>query len=309
MHDFLNDRNGFRGAWPALLTPLDAQLNIDHDRFAAHAQSLLAAGCGGVTLFGTTGEGPSFSVAERQEALLQMLARGVPAERIIVSTSCASAAETGVLTRHAVAQGVHGCLVLAPFFFQGVSDAGILACYDEVIAAVGHRDWRLYLYHIPQVTGVGLSQAVIAALLQRYPGLVVGIKDSACERAHSVGLAQAFMPPITVYVGNEPDLPTMGRLGSTGAISGLANFLPRVVTRLVLMPDAPGTAHDAARIDAALDLVRPHVMIPAFKSIMATLNQDPAWLRVRAPLVAMDAATHAAFSATIGAFAIDRARE
>jgi dihydrodipicolinate synthase/N-acetylneuraminate lyase len=25
----LNERNAFRGAWPALLTPLDAQLRID----------------------------------------------------------------------------------------------------------------------------------------------------------------------------------------------------------------------------------------------------------------------------------------
>ena len=92
--------------------------------------------------------------------------------------------------------------------------------------------------------------------------------------------------------------------GHDGADQGTA-----AMTLTTGTPDAPGTAHDAARIDAALDLVRPHVMIPAFKSIMATLNQDPAWLRVRAPLVAMDAATHAAFSATIGAFAIDRARE
>ena len=59
-----------RGAWPALLTPLDAQLRIDHDKFAAHAQERLTHGCTGVTLFGTTGEGPSFSVAERREAML-----------------------------------------------------------------------------------------------------------------------------------------------------------------------------------------------------------------------------------------------
>jgi 4-hydroxy-tetrahydrodipicolinate synthase len=106
---FINDRNGFRGAWPALLTPLDAQLNIDHDKFAAHARSRLEAGCGGVTLFGTTGEGPSFSVQERQQALEMMIARGMPAERIIVSTSCASVAET--LARRARLSGA-GALLL-----------------------------------------------------------------------------------------------------------------------------------------------------------------------------------------------------
>ena len=304
----LNDRNAFRGAWPALLTPLDAQLRIDHDKFAAHAKERLANGCMGVTLFGTTGEGPSFSVAERREALTMMIARGVPAERIMVSTSCAALPETLELTRHAVDAGVHGCLMLPPFFLKGVSDEGILACYEQVLAGMPAHGWRLYLYHIPQVAAVGLSHAVIGRLIERHR-VIAGIKDSACERAHSVGLAQAFMPPISVYVGYEPDLPTMGRLGSTGAISGLANFFGRVVTRMVLEPDAPGTARDAQRVDAMLELLKPHSLMPALKSVMATLHQDPGWLRVRAPLMPLSAQAHAEFSATIEAFGIDRARE
>lgn len=304
----LNDRNAFRGAWPALLTPLDAQLRIDHDKFAAHAKERLANGCMGVTLFGTTGEGPSFSVAERREALTMMIARGVPAERIMVSTSCAALPETLELTRHAVDAGVHGCLMLPPFFLKGVSDEGILACYEQVLADMPAQGWRLYLYHIPQVAAVGLSHAVIGRLIERHR-VIAGIKDSACDRAHSVGLAQAFMPPISVYVGYEPDLPTMGRLGSTGAISGLANFFGRVVTRMVLEPDAPGTARDAQRVDAMLELLKPHSLMPALKSVMATLHQDPGWLRVRAPLMPLSAQAHAEFSATIEAFGIDRARE
>jgi 4-hydroxy-tetrahydrodipicolinate synthase len=304
----LNDRNAFRGAWPALLTPLDAQLRIDHDKFAAHAKERLANGCMGVTLFGTTGEGPSFSVAERREALAMMIARGVPAERIMVSTSCAALPETLELTRHAVDAGVHGCLMLPPFFLKGVSDEGILACYEQVLADMPAQGWRLYLYHIPQVAAVGLSHAVIGRLIERHR-VIAGIKDSACDRAHSVGLAQAFMPPISVYVGYEPDLPTMGRLGSTGAISGLANFFGRVVTRMVLEPDAAGTARDAQRVDAMLELLKPHSLMPALKSVMATLHQDPGWLRVRAPLMPLSAQAHAEFSATIEAFGIDRARE
>ncbi len=305
----LNERNAFRGVWPALLTPLDARLGIDHDRFAAHALERLSAGCQGVTLFGTTGEGPSFSMHERSQALEMMIARGVPAERIMVSTSCAALPETLVLTRHAVDRGVHGCLMLPPFFLKGVSDEGIVASYAQVIDAMGADHWRLYLYHIPQVAGVGLSHAVIAQLLERYAGTIVGIKDSGCHRASSVALARAFMPPLSVYVGLEPDLPTLGRLGSTGAISGLANFLGRAVHRMVLDPDSPAAQRDAQRIQTMLDLLQPHSLMPALKSVMATLHRDTAWLRVRPPLVPLDAQTHARFSATIEAFAIDRAHE
>lgn len=284
---WINAHNGFDGIWPALLTPLDAQLNINHAKMAAHALALLDQGCGGVTAFGTTGEGPSFSMQERRETIDQLVARGVPAERIIVSTSCAALPETLALTRHAIDKGVHGCLMLPPFFFKGVSDEGVIACYTQVMDALPASGWRMYLYHIPQVVGVGLSHQVVRTLLARYPQVIVGIKDSAGDRAHSVGLAQAFMPGITVYVGNEPDLPTLGALGSTGAISGLANFLPRTVRRMVKEHDGPNIAKDIQTIARVLDTVRPYSLMPALKGIMAGVSKDPDWLRVRAPLVAL----------------------
>ena len=161
----INARNAFQGIWPAMLTPLDEALNIDHAKLAAHAQSLLRASCGGVTIFGTTGEGPSFSVRERKEALEQLIASGFPADRIMVSTSCAALVETTELTQHAVDLGVHGCLVLPPFFFKGVSDEGVFNGYVQVIESINRSDWRLYLYHIPQVIGVSLSHEVIQQLI------------------------------------------------------------------------------------------------------------------------------------------------
>lgn len=292
-----------------MLTPLDEALNIDHAKLAAHAQSLLRAGCGGVTIFGTTGEGPSFSVRERKEALEQLIASGFPADRIMVSTSCAALVETTELTQHAVDLGVHGCLVLPPFFFKGVSDEGIFNGYVQVIESINRSNWRLYLYHIPQVIGVSLSHDVIQQLIHKYPKIIVGIKDSACDRAHSVSLAKSFMPPLTVYVGFEPDLTTMGPLGSTGAISGLANFMPRVVHRMVLSSQEPQTVNDAKRVDDMLALLKPYSLMPALKGVMAALSQDVSWLRVRSPLVAMTPAAYADFAKKVDAFNIDKLHE
>ena len=285
----------FKGIWPALLTPLNADLSINHALFAEHSKELIAKGCGGVTPFGTTGEGPSFSMAERKEALEQLIKNGVPAAQIMVSTSCAALPETLELTRHAVRAGVHGCLMLPPFFLKGVLDEGIIDCYRYVIDGVhqseGAGKLKMYLYHIPQVTGVGLSQHVISTLKQRYPDTILGIKDSACTTTHSVGLADAFMKDktlnMTVYVGFEPDLPEMGRRGSPGAISGLANFMPRLVGRLVTQPDAPATPAERARVIKLLGLMGSYSLMPALKGIMALLDGDDAWLRVRAPLVAL----------------------
>ena len=286
----------FHGIWPALLTPLDADLAINQPRFNHHALRLLAAGCTGVTPFGTTGEGPAFSLAEREAAINGLVAGGVPAHRILVSTSCVALPETLQLTRHALAIGAHGCLMLPPFFLKGVSDQGIVDAYRYVLdrtatgAASGGVDARLklYLYHIPQVAAVGLSHAVIAELKARYPGTIVGIKDSQCQRDHSVALAAAFMQDVRVYVGNEPDLPELAALGSTGAVSGLANMLPRTVAALVAEHASAQTPARLARIRGLLELLGGYALVPALKGIMALIDGDAGWLRVRPTLVALD---------------------
>ncbi|NDP61341.1 dihydrodipicolinate synthase family protein [Polaromonas sp.] len=297
----------FRGIWPALLTPLNADLSIDHARLAAHCKSLIARCCPGVTAFGTTGEGPSFSMAERKDAIEQLIANGIPADRIMVSTSCAALPETLELTRHAVSAGVHGCLMLPPFFLKGVSDQGIIDCYRYVIDGMDQElpQLKLYLYHIPQVTGVSLSHHVIATLKAMYPDTILGIKDSACSTAHSIGLAEAFMKDLTVYVGFEPDLPDMGRRGSTGAISGLANFMPRVVNRLVTQPDAAATPAERERVVRLIGLLDDYSLMPALKGIMAMLSGEPGWLRVRPPLVALTPEEFQRLEKTIRDFGID----
>jgi len=295
------------GIWPALLTPLVPDLQIDHERFAAHARRLLAAECGGVTPFGTTGEGPSFSVDERRHAVDALVAGGVPPGRILVSVSCAALPDVLALTRHAIAIGAHGVLMMPPFFLKGVSDRGVVDAYRYVIDAAADPRLKLYLYHIPQVSAVGLSHAAIAELHTLYPNAIVGIKDSACERAASIALARAFMPPLAVYVGNELDLRELGRRGSTGAVSGLANFIPRVVHRLVSRPDAPGTVDDHARVERLLALLGGYSLTPALKGIMAATSGDPGWLRVRPPLVALAAEPFAELERALRAFRIDPA--
>lgn len=295
----------FRGIWPALLTPLNPDLSIDHARLLRHCQRLLDAGCGGVTPFGTTGEGPSFSLAERRAAVDALVAGGIPASRILVSTSCAALPETLELTRHALAIGAHGCLMLPPFFLKGVPDQGIIDAYRYVIDGAADTRLRLYLYHIPQVAGVGLSHHVIGTLKRLYPDTIVGIKDSSCDTAHSVALAETFMPDLMVYVGNEPDLPEMGRRGSTGAVSGIANFMPRLVDRLVMQPGAPATPGERERVQQLIALLGGYALMPALKGIMAILEHDPAWLRVRPPLLALNAQELRTLEEQLRSFGID----
>jgi len=302
-------RPSLPGIWPALLTPLDASLAIDHRRFAAHSRALIAAGCGGVTPFGTTGEGTAFSVDERRAAIDALVEGGVPGQQILVSTSCAALPDTLALTKHALSVNAWGCLMLPPFYLKGVPDQGIVDSYRYVIDGAADARLKIMLYHIPQVAAVGLSHAVIEELLRLYPDTFVGIKDSQCDRAHSVALADKFMDRLTVHVGNEPDLPELGRRGSTGAVSGLANFMPRLVHRLVAEPDAPGTGADLARVRRLLDTLGGYALIPALRTIMTMQTGDASWLRVRPPLVALSTAQVDALAALLKPLALDASRD
>jgi 4-hydroxy-tetrahydrodipicolinate synthase len=272
---------GLRGIWPALLTPLSEELDVDLDRLVRHARSLIEAGCAGVTPFGTTGEGPSFSVAERRAAVEALARAGIAPGRILVSTSCASLADVVELTRHALDIGAWGCLMMPPFFHKAVSDRGVVDAYAYVIDRVADARLRFVLYHIPQVSGVALSRNVIEILLGKYPSTIVALKDSGCDLKTSLAFADAFMPRIGVHVGHEPDLPALAKRGSAGAVSGLANFAPRLLQRLVERPDAA----DLATVRRILEVATSYPLTAAMKGIMAILGGDQGWLRVRPPLV------------------------
>jgi 4-hydroxy-tetrahydrodipicolinate synthase len=306
----------YSGVWPALLTPLTASLDIDIPAFAAHCKSLLAAGCTGVTPFGTTGEGPSFSVAERIAAIDGLIAAGIPAGRILVSTSCAALPDAITLTRHAVQAGCFGVLLLPPFFLKGVPDQGIINAYAQVIDKVADERLRIVLYHIPQISGVALSHHVIATLLKWFPKTIIGIKDSGCQREWSLGLAKAFMTPepkanscIQVWVGNEPDLQVMAAQGTVGAVSGVANVTPKLIARMVAAHSGPTAERDMARTQEFLAILSGYGMTAAFKGMMAILTGNAGWRHVRAPLVALSDAEFAQLETQMKAFALDPAKD
>ena len=77
----------------------------------------------------------------------------MPAARILVSVSCAALPDTLELTRHALAIGAHGCLMMPPFFLKGVSDQGVIDAYRYVID--GAADARLQALPLPHPASVG----------------------------------------------------------------------------------------------------------------------------------------------------------
>ena len=111
-------KHDIQGLWPATLTPVEPDGRLDIARSVAHTKRMLAAGCDGVALFGTTGEGPAFSNTERKGLLEATLVSGVRPEQIVVTTSTCALPDAIDLGRHASTLGCHRQLFLPPFYFR-----------------------------------------------------------------------------------------------------------------------------------------------------------------------------------------------
>lgn len=287
--------SAIRGLWCATLTPLSNDGGVDHARFAAHVHTLFAQGVDGVAPFGTTGEGQSFSLEERRAGVDALLAAGIPAARIIVATGCAAFPETVALSRHAVATGCAICLVLPPFFWKDVSDDGLYAWYAKVIEGVADPRLRVFLYHVPQVSAVPLSVDLVARLAAAFPDIVVGVKDSEGNWAHTAALLER-VPQLAIMVGHEAHVPRLLRAGGAGTICGVANIYPGLV-RALLAPHV--TPADEARIATFIEIAFRQPFLAGFKSMVADRTRDPGWLAVRPPLVPLADSARRALTAAL----------
>jgi 4-hydroxy-tetrahydrodipicolinate synthase len=277
------------GLWPALLHPLNTQGALDTALALSHAKAMLVSGSDGVTLFGTTGEGPAFSVAERMALLDAMLASGVRADQIVVTISAVALPDAIALGRHALASGVQRQMLMPPFYFKQPRDAGIVQAVSDVVQGIGSEDLRLVLYHFPAISTAGFSHAAISELLRLYPKQIVGVKDSSGDLPHTLGLVAAF-PTLSVLVGSEPHIAPVMRAGGAGTICGLANLAPNLLRRMVSAPAAlsAGDEQLMTRLLAVHAVLPGLPFVPVYKAMLAEQSGDVHWLKVRAPLSSLE---------------------
>ena len=277
------------GVWSPVLVPMSDDFSIDVERFLFHARWLLEQGCHGLALFGTTSEANSFSLEERMQLLEATLSAGIDPKQLMVGTGCCALPDSVRLTRHAVDNGCKKVLMLPPFYYKGVSDAGLYRSYAEVIDRIGDDELRVLFYHFPKLSGVPITVGLIEMLLADYPGVIAGLKDSSGDWANTADLIERF-PEMCIFPGSERYLLQGLHHGGAGCITATAN---------VNAAGARGVwdawADNAEDLDtrdrdmiAARTVIEAYPAVPAQKFLLARHRKDPQWQRVRPPLLDLD---------------------
>ncbi|WP_329016978.1 4-hydroxy-tetrahydrodipicolinate synthase [Streptomyces sp. NBC_00690] len=265
----------------AMITPFDASGALDVATAARHAVRLVAGGCDGLVLNGTTGEAPTTSDAEKT-ALVRAVREAVGgAVAVVAGVGSADTRHTVALAREAERAGADGLLVVAPYYSCPPQPA-IEAHFRQVADAVGIP---LMVYDIPGRTGVRVEVETLLRLAE-HPR-IVAVKDCAQDLLGSTKVIANTS--LAYYSGcEELNLPLYA-VGGAGQVSTVANAVPEVF-RAVLDTFDRGETGRAARLNRlALPLVELMMAsgLPGAVTAKAVIGAGG----VRAPLQSADPLT------------------
>lgn len=276
--------NRMSGVLSPVVTPFHDDLTPDADLLIRQCQWLLSQNVG-LAVFGTNSEANSLSVEEKIRLLDQLIDAGIDTSRMMPGTGCCALTDTVRLTAHAASLGCAGTLMLPPFYYKGVTDDGLYASFSEVIERVGDSALRIYLYHIPPVSQVGISLKLIERLLKKYPHTVVGIKDSSGDWSNTEAMLKRDWDNFRVFAGSESFLLANMRSGGSGCISATANINPAAIDYLYQNWQSETAEELQAGLNDIRNAVMAFPMIPALKATVAHFSNDEQWRLVRPPLL------------------------
>lgn len=270
----LHTAGPFGRALCAMITPFTADGDLDLEAARRHAASLVADGCDGLVLSGTTGESPT-TTDEEKTALLRAVREAVGASvPLVAGVGSSDTRHTVRLAREAEAAGADGLLVVTPYYSRP-PQAAVEAHFLRVAEATG---LGLMLYDIPGRTGTRIEPATLLRLAE-HPR-VLAVKD--CSYDLLAATKVMARSSLAYYSGcEELNLPLYA-LGASGYVSTVANVAPRQMRAPLDAFDAGDTA-EAARLNGlTVGLVEAMMScgLPGTVTAKALLDAGP----VREPL-------------------------
>ncbi|MHC4342397.1 MAG: 4-hydroxy-tetrahydrodipicolinate synthase [Planctomycetota bacterium] len=241
----------FKGSLVAIVTPF-ADGELDLKAFSELVEWQVASGTAGIVVSGTTGEAATLHGEERE--ILSRRALDVAKGRcpVVVGTGTNATAASVELSRAAAKWGVHGLLVVTPYYNKPTQE-GLYRHFEAIAAAA--KGVPVIAYDVPGRTGVTIEEETVHRIA-KLPG-VTALKDAThdVERAHRL----AAETSLDILSGDDASTLPLIRGGATGVISVAANVVPDRMARLV------------AEQDEALH----ETLLPLFRALFVQSNPIP----------------------------------
>ena len=283
----MTSQHPLAGVYAAAVTPVKADASLDLDSVPALFEFLASRGCHGVVLFGTTGEGPSFSPTER-EALMRLarqVRESMPGFRLIAGTGTPSLSETIDLTKLAFDLGFDGALVVPPYYFRKATDNGLFTWFSEVMDRAVPSNGYVLGYHFPNVAGIGFSMDLLTRLKDAFPIQFAGIKDSSHDSDLARNLGETFGSDLVVLTGTDSYLQLAMQNKAAGCITAPANLISADLRQVwELMNEGKDVTEALWRVNKQRAILEKYPPFPpTLKALLHRVHRFPRWA-VRPPL-------------------------
>jgi dihydrodipicolinate synthase/N-acetylneuraminate lyase len=215
----------WQGVFPAITTPFDESLRVDHEFLAKHARWQIDAGCQGLVALGSLGEGATLAYDEKLDILLTCI--GATGKPVIAGISALSTEEAIRLAQDAERVGCKGLMVLPQYVYRGDwrEDKA------HICAVTRATSLPCMLYNNPVAYGVDFVPEHVAELASELPNLLA-IKDSSTDVRRVTGIRSLIGDRLAIFMGVDDAIVEGIAAGATGWIAGLVNAFPAESVRL-----------------------------------------------------------------------------
>ncbi|MFG3045542.1 4-hydroxy-tetrahydrodipicolinate synthase [Streptomyces sp. NPDC048241] len=272
----------------AMVTPFTSADTLDLDGAARLATRLVAGGCDGLVLNGTTGESPTTTDAEKRELITAVRSAVGDTVPLVAGVGTADTRHTIELTLAAEKAGADAALVVTPYYSRP-QQASVEAHFLQIADASG---LPLMLYDIPGRTGTRIAPPTMIRLAQ-HPR-IIAVKDCSYD---FLGTQKVLAETeLAYYAGCDEHILPLYAVGASGCVSTIANVVPGEVSGILAAFDAGDTTLAAELQSRVTPLIAALMAsdLPGATTTKALLNAlDLPAGPVRAPLLAADTDTTA----------------
>jgi len=209
------------GVMPAMTTPFDANLAVDHTFLAQHAAWLLGNGCTGLVMLGSLGEGATLEHDEKIAILKTAVKVADGKVPVVAAISALSTAAAISLAKEAEAVGCSGLMVLPPYVYT--SDWAEMK--QHVAAVIAATPLSCMLYNNPVAYKTDFLPEQIAELAAEHANLAA-VKESSADVRRVAAIREVLGDRLAIFVGVDDVLVEGVNAGATGWVAGLVNAYP-----------------------------------------------------------------------------------